>query len=836
MTYTVAVGRYASGDNSIAPTFSNIALRVFFTFLLSLLCRSAVSAESWPESVRPFLANYCSDCHSDGAAEGGLDLADIQSSLGRDLSDEASFARWERLFDRVESGEMPPEDFDQPRDEERAEFLTRMWPVLHKAHAERKGTVMRRLNRAEFENTLNDLFGTQLDLAGMLPEDSRDHEFDNVGSALGLSMVHLQRYMDAVTLVLDDAIAMTKSAPESTLIEAGYAETREAEKFVGKTWKKLSDNSVVRFSGGGYPSGMIRGTSVRTPGRYRVIVRGYAYQSKNPITFSVGGTSFARGSEKPIYGFWSFPPGSPEQPASVASIEFETWINERYMITIEPYGIQDPKRYQRKSIEDYDGPGLAILNVTLEGPLIEEWPTVGHRMVFDGLDRREVEPKNPADKRRRNYRPTFEVVTDNEANSARAVLRRVAENAFRRPVTETDIEAYIELFVSERQANNSFEESLRTAVTAIFCSPRFLYLQEQPGSLDDFALASRLSYFLTRTTPDASLRSAARQNRLGDDSSLREQTERLLRSDQFERFLIDFTDNWLDLRDIDFTIPDSKLFPEFDSYLRFSMPLETRAFFRYLIENDLPVKNLVHSDFAMLNSRLAQHYDLPEISGTELRPVKLPPDSVRGGLLSQASLLKVTANGTNTSPVTRGAWVMERILGSPPPPPPPGIPGVEPDIRGASTLRELLDKHRDSSDCNACHRKIDPPGFALESFNPVGGFRERYRTIGEGERVNREVNGRRVNYRMGPDVDSSGDLPGRGAFADYSEFRDLLASDQHRLAKALTEKLLTFATGRKLGFSDRDAVDQIVDAAEREGFGLRGLIHLVVQSDVFRSK
>jgi len=602
---------------------------------------------------------------------------------------------------------------------------------------------------------------------------------------------------------------------------------------VGKKWKQLDDGAIVRFSQGGYPSGMMRGTNVRKPGRYRVRVTGYAHQSKSPITFSVGGTSFARGSTKPIYGFWSFPAGAPGQ---THTIEFDTWIEKNYMVAIEPYGIRDPDRYQRESIADYRGPGLAILNVTVDGPLIDQWPSPGHRLIFDGLNRREIEPRNPADKQKRWYRPKFEIISENEEREVQAVLQRIAEVAFRRPPQPSDIERYTQLFVQERQAGSTTERALQTAATAIFCSAKFLYLQEPTGQLDGYALASRLSYFMTRSGPDADLLALAESGQLVTDATLRSETERLLQNPHFDRFLTDFTDNWLDLRDMDFTMPDRSLFPEFDSYLRFSMPLETRQFLRELIDSNLPVSNLVKSDFAMLNSRLAEHYGLPSVNGAEIHKVALPADSLRGGFLAQASVLKVTANGTNTSPVKRGAWVLERMFDLPPPPPPPGIPGVEPDIRGASTLRQLLTQHRNLASCNACHEKIDPPGFALEAFNPIGGYRERYRSLGNGERVDRMVDGRKVAYRLGPQVDSSGKMPGGGTFQDFRQFRDALAADPRPSAKAMTKKLLVFATGRELGFSDRAEVDRIVTASERHGYRIRDLIHLVVQSDLFRTK
>lgn len=779
--------------------------------------------------ARAFVKRQCAACHAGETVEGGFNLA----KLGTNLNDAATFAKWERLFDRVDRGEMPPKDAEQPRPQARREFLRSAGAALTRVHARKKGTVLRRLNRREYENTLNDIFGTHLDLAGMLPEDGRAREFDNIGNALGLSIVHLRMYMDAAGSVFDAAVAKSTAKPQPATIEATYAKTREAERFVGRVWKKLRDNAIVRFSGGGYPSGMLRGSGVRQPGRYRIRVTGYAYQSQKPITFSVGGTSFRRGSEKPIYGFYSFPPGA---PGRATTIELEAWIDRNYMIQIEPYGISDPRRYQRKSIDKYEGPGLAILKVELKGPLLGEFPSRGHRLVFDGITRREIPPRNPRDRKKRWYKPRFEIISKNESADAARSLRRVAAAAFRRPVTATDVTPYVSLFHRERNGGATFEESLRTAVVALFCSPRFLYLREPAGRLDQYALASRLSYFLTRSAPDETLLRLAAAGRLADDGVLRAQTERLLKAATFERALVDFTDNWLDLREMDFTMPDRSLFPEFDAYLRWSMPRETRAFLRELIEANLPVRNLVKSDFAMLNSRLAAHYGLPPVAGSRLRKVKLPPGSLRGGLLTQASILKVTANGTNTSPVKRGAWVLERILGETPQPPPPGIPGVEPDIRGATTLRQLLDKHRNVVSCRACHRKIDPPGFALESFNPIGGFRARYRSLGKGNRVQTMVNGRRVRYRLGPKVDSSGHLPGAGSFDGYAQFRDHLARDEDLLARTLARKLLTFATGRELGFSDRKEIDRIVKASANHKHGTRELIHLVVQSEIFRSK
>lgn len=780
------------------------------------------------ESLQPFFASYCNDCHADGQSEGGLAL----DQLNADLSDEATFARWERIFDRVAKNEMPPADSDQPTDRQLADFVKLLGDDLVAAHTAHKGTVLRRLNRREYQNTMNDLFGTHLDLESRLPEDGRSHEFNNVGESLSISMVQLQRYLEAADSVLESAIATTTEPPEVTTKRATYAETREGEKHIGQVWKKLDDGAVVFFRSGGYPSGMLRTANTRATGRYRIRVTGYAHQSKEPITFAVGSTSFQRGSQKPTYGYFAFPPDEP------TTIELEAWIEKNYMIDITPWGIgTNFNEVQKNGVDKYSGPGLAIQHVDLEGPLVDQFPSRGHRLIFDGLDRREIEPRNPNEKKRSWYQPQFEIVSDAPRQDAEKVLQRVATLAFRRPTASSDIEAYGELFATQMADGATFEDALRTAIAAIFCSPDFLYLREPSGWLDDHAVATRLSYFLTRTTPDEPLLEAARSGSLSKDPQLLlAHTRRLLNDPRHQRFIEDFTDAWLNLREIEFTNPDQNLFPEFDRFLQYSMIEETRGFFAKLIEDNAPVVDLVQSDFTLLNNRLAAHYGIDGITHPDVRPTPLPADSVRGGLLGQASILKVSANGTNTSPVVRGVWVMERMLGETAPPPPSGVPGVEPDIRGASTLRELLAKHRNLDACRSCHTLIDPPGFAMESFNPIGGWRENYRSLGDGERIDLEIDGRKVRYRRGPVVDASGELPDGTKFSGFREFRELLARDQDVLAKSFATKLLIFATGREMGFSDRSEIDRIVDASRAKGHGIRDLIELVVLSKAFRSK
>lgn len=799
---------------------------LFLSVTFSLLLASPSLGDL--QQTQKFMQQFCIDCHSAEAPEAGLDL----SALGGDLQNPAVIEKWVRIFDRVRAGEMPPADREIPTQDERNTYLKQLEVPLIAAHEAEKGTVLRRLNAVEYQNTINDIFGTNLKLAEMLPPDGRSHEFENVGSSLSMSMIQLRQYIEVMNLVLDTAIATTVEAPEPTHIKTNYDETSEGEKFIGDKWFRAKDGAIVFFQDFGYPTGMLRTAGTRKAGWYQIRIHGYAYQSEAPVTFSVGATTFQRGLERPTFGYYQFPPGKP------TTVELTAWIEDRYMLEITPYGIYD-ERYEikNKGVANYTGPGLAISSVELIGPIVEEFPSRGHHLLFDGIARKEIEPHNPRDKQKSWYQPRFEIDSDNPQSGAEKVLTRVATKAFRRPVKSGDIAPYTKLFNAELEKGSDFEEALRTAVTAIFCSPDFLYFKESKSQLDDYAIANRLSYFLNRTLPDRTLFAAAERNVLTQNpNALSNETERLLNSEHFERFVTDFTDAWLNLREIEFTTPDRNLFPEYDSFLLMSMLEESRAYFAEQINNNLPIETVVKSDFAMLNSRLADLYEIEGVQGPELRKVTLGDQQIRGPYLTQASVLKVSSNGTNTSPVVRGVWVLERIMGQHAPPPPPGIPGVEPDIRGATTLRELLNKHRDSDTCRACHQMIDPPGFALENFNPIGAWRANFRSLGQGEKVSEIVHGRKVLFRIGPEVDATGEMRDGRKFSGIQDFQNLLAEEEEILTKSFVTKLLTFATGREMGFSDRHEIDGIVQTAIKANHGMRDLVHSVVQSDIFRHK
>jgi hypothetical protein len=347
-----------------------------------------------------------------------------------------------------------------------------------------------------------------------------------------------------------------------------------------------------------------------------------------------------------------------------------------------------------------------------------------------------------------------------------------------------------------------------------------------------------LTYFFWDSLPESELMQAAAKGELHSEPVLRKQVARMLADNRSQRFLNDFLDQWLELNQISSTTPDKTLYPEFKPYMQECMVAETRAFFRRLLDQNLGVRNLVDSDLAMLNAELARLYGIDaKLEGDALQPVKLPAGTHRGGLLTQGAILKITANGTVTSPVKRGAWVMDRLLGKRPDPPPPSVTAVDPDLRGTTTIREQLEKHRNNIGCASCHVKMDPPGFALESFDVIGRWRDRYRSKEVGDEVTAKVGEGHyaVKYRLGMPVDCTGQTVEGTPFRNIEEFKRILIKDERQIARNLVQRLAVYATGGEVGFSDRKSIEAILDKSG-EGYPIRRLIEELVVSDLFLSK
>jgi hypothetical protein len=357
------------------------------------------------------------------------------------------------------------------------------------------------------------------------------------------------------------------------------------------------------------------------------------------------------------------------------------------------------------------------------------------------------------------------------------------------------------------------------------------------STLTDHALASRLSYFLWRSPPDEELLQLASDGILSDTKTLDAQVSRMLSDERSDRFINEFLDQWLDLELVDATTPDKYLYPEYDDVLRRAMLAETRLLFRHLIDEDLSIANLIESDFTFLNRKLAEHYGIEGVDGEKMRKVTLDEDSIRGGILAHASIAKVTANGTVTTPVKRGSFVLTNLLGLPPNPPPSGAGSIEPDTRGATTIRETLAKHQTVEACAVCHRRIDPPGFALECFDPVGTFRTRYR-ISKGVKRTADAGLRFLHkdYDPGGRVDCSGQTEDGFTFIDIRDFKRHLMKSKEQVARNLVSLLITFATGAEIQFADRQEVERILNQTEGDEFGLRNIIHHVVRCRMFRQQ
>jgi hypothetical protein len=435
---------------------------------------------------------------------------------------------------------------------------------------------------------------------------------------------------------------------------------------------------------------------------------------------------------------------------------------------------------------------------------------------------------------------TVEVFSKAPQQDAERLLRHFIQTAYRRPVKEAEVQRFLGLFKREFDLGSGFARSLLTAYTGVLVSPGFVFVEEQPGRLDDWALATRLSLFLWNSTPDAALRARAERGELHKPEVLRRETTRLLNDSRSRRFVDAFTDYWLDLRKIDDTSPSATIYNDYelDEPLKIAALDETQLFFAELLRADLPARNIVAADFTYLNERLANHYGVAGVTGAKMRRVALPPDSERGGLMTMASVLKITANGTTTSPVLRGHWITERILGIETRPPPPNVKAVEPDIRGAVTIRQQLAQHRDNPTCASCHIKMDPPGFALESFDVMGARRERYRAVAENVKPQPGygLNGQAFAFHYGLPVDSAGELPDGRTFRDVQEFKRLILSDEVSVARNLARQLVVYATGAPVRFSDRGELERILQRASARRYGVRTLVEEIVRSELFQTK
>ncbi len=779
-------------------------------------------AQTFGTDVELLIESSCLHCH-DADTETGLNLEEI----GGDLTDVETFRTWEKVFDRVHDGEMPPETEDRPDPQHVEKVLRALKNDLRAASLARQQRVgrvpARRLTKLEFGYTLRDLLAIEADVTSGIPDEVESGSFDTVGSAQRISAVHMESYLKAADEALDRAFNLGRQPYRRLKFDfmnnPFLNDFHDKPLNLGGSISKKLDDGIALFRDVDYLTASRNfGFNVTRPGVFRITSRIAAFQSKEPVTLKLilkepgGGARLLRTIDL--------------EPGKTETLEVSTFLNpgDFFYATFEMDSEPFEAIARAGGPKNYKGKGIAIRFQEVEGPLSDSWPPESTRQLLHGMKLAPVNGTNAG---------PFEVELSKEPiEHAAEIVSYFASRAFRRPAVEGELDSFISLAEPAIEEGRDFVDVLRVPLRSMLSSPQFLMFDGQAGRLDDYPLANRLSYFLWKSLPDEELFALAGEGKLSDQEVLTQQVDRMLGDEKSNRFVRDFLGQWLRLYKVNATTPDDKLYPEYDELLGHALPQEPELFFTELITKNLSITNLIDSDFTFLNRRLAEHYGIPGILGQEFRRIDLPGDSPRGGVLTQAAILKTTANGTVTSPVTRGNFVLTNFLGTPPSPPPPSVGSIEPDIRGKTTIREILAAHRDIETCNKCHQEIDPPGFALESFDPIGGFRTKYRATGGG--IFSFFT--KSTYQNGPVVDASGVTADGKEFAGINEFKQHLLSEKEQVAKHFISQLVVYSTGGEIQFADREELNAILDRTREYDFLMRDIIHEVVQSKMFRHK
>lgn len=832
----------------------NSMMGILTGFLVSIAWNgSSMDASEVALDPLQFLRTHCIDCHGEKKQKGDRRF----DRLTLEFEDHDTAWDWEEILNLLNLGEMPPEDELQPSIDEKLamiNWITGELNRVHAARAEQERTRLRRLNAFEYRNTLRDLLHVNMasfDPTAGFPPDEEHDGFKNLGRTLVLSDHLLEKYLHAAWQSLEKAIRFEEKPVKMADIFVADDITRRKFHFRHQIWFEVNVSGeyvdvghgsresrrfhAERFKGvpaDGYYTIRIDATALGRLNRYDPQILGLdpseplkaAIIVTDPSVGNPGNRTNA--SDRTIAVI-------PIQDHDRKTYEVRAWMDKGFVPILtfangprpfkQRFGViagkyhrdnlpsnwrsgtdREPAEPMDQYLSDvYEGPRLRVFNMSIQGPEFEQWPPKSHQAIF-GKKSTHPDRIDPG-----------------------AVIERFAPRAFRRPLLDAERDRYLSFYKRLRDEGNSSLFAIKATLSAILTSPHFLYIErpwvenEAPKYAEQFNLASRLSYFLWSSMPDETLLALAARGELASPHELRYQTLRMLRDEKARGFVDQFTDSWLHLNQLGSMPPDAAKFKAYyDRDLQPLMKEETRQFFQHILDQNRPIDDFLHSHYTFVNRALADHYGIEGIVGDHFRRVRFSANSLRGGLLSHASVLTTTSNGVETSPVVRGIWILENILGTPPPPPPPDVEPLEPDIRGATTIREQLIKHREIETCASCHRKIDPLGFAMESFDPIGKERPFYLNSDD---------------EKGNDVDTSGKLPTGQEFQNVNELKAILLDRKHLFAKCLTEKMLTYALGRKLTFADRDAVAKILENLERRDRGLHDLVELVVTSGVFMS-
>jgi hypothetical protein len=771
-------------------------LTVLSVAAVFVLCTVPTGTSQTPASARdqmfagkiqPYLKKYCFACHNAQVKTGGLNVLALNTVASLD----AAGGDWERVLRKIKNGEMPPTGAPKPTTQDThviAAWLEHELDQLAAVKPDPGRVAIHRLNRAEYNNAVRDLLAVDFTPADDFPADDAGYGFDNIADVLSLPPVLMEKYLSAATKVTRQALGLVKVEPA-------------LERFTIERRLPQGDRFSEDFAFGSRGGATVRH---RFPfdAEYliRARMRGEHPKALAPmLDFRVDGRRVhlveARISEQ-------------EEDEGRRSFEVRTRIpagtHEVTVTFLRDTGLEEEGAILR------DNRGLPVRKM-----LAVDYIEIGG-------------PFNPTGPGQTPARKQILTCTPGglaeEEPCARQILSRLARLAYRRPVTETDVQNLMRFYHAGREDFGHFEGGVQVALKAMLVSPHFLFRLERdpaaaaPGSIHavrDLDLASRLSFFLWSSLPDDELLRVAEANRLHDPAVLAAQVKRMLADPKSSGLVNNFAGQWLQLRNLALVKPDPEKFPEFDTELRQSARRETELFFQSVLRENRSVLDFLNANYTFLNEPLAKHYGIPGVKGRHFRRVALDGEK-RGGLLTQASVLTVSSYPTRTSPVIRGKWILENILGSPPPPPPPNVPELKDgEIGKSASLRQQLEQHRANPACAACHNKMDPLGFALENYDAVGKWRDRDGSF---------------------PIDASGSLPSGVTFASARDLKAALLTEKQQFVECLAEKMLTYAVGRGLERFDKPVVRAIARQIAAEEYRFQALVLGIVNSQPFRMR
>ena len=799
----------------MAKPWSVVGAGLAAAILMTGVARSAhaQASETAPTSEQATIDRYCITCHNDRLLTGnlsfeGVDIADVAAH--RDV--------WEKAVRKLRAGQMPPQPRPRPDAATSARLVSYLETALDAAAAAApdpgRTDTFRRLNRTEYQNAVRDLLALDIDVTTLLPRDDAAFGFDNVGTG-GLSPTLMERYLAAAQKVSRLAVGAHAPAPGSRVAIVPVDLTQE-------------DHLE------GLPFGTRGGTAVEHTfpfdGEYEIEVRLQRNRNEN-----VEGLTEPHEVEIMLDGerlqvFTMLPSENLVMLADAvyyADAGIDNHLNVRVAVTAGPHVVGATFIKKNSALlETTRQPYDAHFNMDRsprQQPAVRSVSIVG---PFDPTG----SAVTPSRERIFSCRPATTSASESESEEAAAdcatsIIASLARRAYRRPVTVDDLDQLVSFFRSG-YADGGFEAGIETALRALLASPEFLFRIERdpdnvaPGApyrVSDVELASRLSFFLWSSLPDEELLRIAAAGELSDGAVLERQVRRMLADPRAESLTTNFASQWLHLRNLDAVRPDARLFPDFDDNLRRGFRRETELLFQSLLDENRSVLDLLTADYTFVNERVARHYGVPNVYGDHFRRIDLPEGSPRAGLLGHGSILTVTSYATRTSPVLRGKWILENLLGTPPPPPPPNVPLLD-DTRSNTrvvSMRERMEAHRANPVCAACHRNMDPAGLSMENFDAIGRWRETDR---------------------GAPIDATGSLPGSEDFGGVAGLRQTLVDRPDVFATTATEKLLIYALGRGLAPSDAAAVRAITTSAADDDYRLPSLILGVVQSTPFQMR